>query len=58
VAAKELAHLPLPSKSEPLLVQTVALRSLAAAKDRRAKAYQSQLARRFPNHPEVKLAAR
>jgi len=58
VAAKELAHLPLPGKSEPLLVQTVALRSLAAAKDRRAKAYQSQLARRFPNHPEVKLAAR
>jgi hypothetical protein len=58
LAAKELAHLPLPAKSEPLLVQTVALRSLAAAKDRRAKAYQSELARRFPNHPDVKLAAR
>jgi hypothetical protein len=57
LAVKELAHLPLPAKSEPLLVQTVALRSLSAAKDRRAKTYQSELGRRFPNHPEIKLAA-
>ena len=58
VAAKQLAQLPLPSKSEPLLVQTVALRSLVAARDRRARAYQSELSRRFPNHPELKLATR
>jgi hypothetical protein len=58
VAAKQLAQLPLPNKSEPLLVQTLALRSLAAAKDRRTKAYQSELRRRFPNHPDIKLAAR
>jgi len=57
-AAKALAQQPLPSKSEPLLVQTVALRGLVAVKDRRAKAYQSELGRRFPNHPELKLAAR
>jgi hypothetical protein len=36
----------------------VALRSLVAVKDRRAKAYQSELSRRFPNHPEIKLAFR
>jgi hypothetical protein len=58
VATKQLAQLALPSKSEPLLVQTVALRSLVAGKDRRAKAYQSELARRFPNHPEIKRATR
>jgi hypothetical protein len=57
-AAKALAQQPLPSKSEPLLVQTVALRSLVAVKDRRAKGYQSELRRRFPNHPELELAAR
>lgn len=57
-AAKALAQQPLPSKSEPLLVQTIALRSLVAVKDRRAKAYQSELGRRFPNHPEMKLATR
>jgi hypothetical protein len=58
VAAKQLTHLALPGKSEPLLVQTVALRSLVAAKDRRAKMYQSELARRFANHPEIKRALR
>lgn len=58
VAAKQLAQLPLPTKSEPVLVQMVALRSLAAVKDRRVKAYQSELSRRFPNHPEIKLATR
>ncbi len=57
-AAKALAQQPLPPKSEPLLVQTVALRSLVAVKDRRAKAFQSELGRRFPNHPEIKLASR
>ena len=57
-AAKALARLPLPSKAEPLLVQTLALRSLAAAKDRRAKAYYTQLTRRFPSHPEVRAAGK
>ncbi|HEU4579051.1 MAG TPA: hypothetical protein VFS67_12395, partial [Polyangiaceae bacterium] len=57
-AAKALAQQPLPSKAEPLLVQTVALRALVAGKDRRARAYQGELARRFPHHPEIQLAAR
>jgi hypothetical protein len=57
-AARALAQQPLPSKSEPLLVQTVALRGLVAVKDRRAKAYQNELGRRFPSHPEIKLAGR
>jgi len=57
-AAKELTPLPLPSKNEPLLLQTLALRSLVAAKDRRAKPYYAQLTRRFPSHPEVRAAGK
>lgn len=58
VAAKALSGRALPGKSEPVLVQTTALRSLVAAKDRRAKAYGAELGRRFPQHPELKLAGR
>lgn len=57
-AAKQLALLPLPSKGEPLLTQTLALRSLVAAKDRRAKSYYTQLVRRFPAHPELRAAGK
>ncbi len=57
-AAKALASKPLPGKSEPVLLQTVALRTLVALEDRRAKAYGNELARRFPSHPELKLARR
>jgi hypothetical protein len=52
-AAKRLAELKLPTRSEPLLLQVMALRALAATKDRRAKAHLAQLRRRFPNHPDV-----
>lgn len=58
VAARALSGRALPGKGEPVLVQTTALRSLVAAKDRRAKAYGAELIRRFPQHPELKLAAR
>jgi hypothetical protein len=58
VAAKSLVGRRLPGKNEPVLLQTVALRSLVAVKDRRAKAYGNELGRRFPNHPELKLAGR
>jgi tetratricopeptide (TPR) repeat protein len=55
-AAKTLAGLEPPAKSQPALEQVVALRALTAVKDRRAKAYYGQLDRRFRGHPEV-LAA-
>jgi tetratricopeptide (TPR) repeat protein len=55
-AQKELAGLTLPAKGEPVLVHAIALRALVAAKDRRAKAYASQLGQRFPAHPDVKAA--
>jgi tetratricopeptide (TPR) repeat protein len=55
-AAKTLAGLEPPAKAQPALEQVVALRALAAVKDRRAKAYYTQLERRFRGHPEV-LAA-
>jgi predicted Zn-dependent protease len=58
VAAKLLVGRPLPGKNAPVLLQTVALRSLVAVKDRRAKAYGNELKRRIPNHPELKLAGR
>ncbi len=57
-AAKELGRLDLPGKAEPLLTQVIALRALAAAKDRRAKAYHATLARRFPAQPDVLIAAK
>jgi hypothetical protein len=36
----------------------VALRALGAAKDRRAKAYYSQLERRFKGQPDVALTGK
>ena len=52
-AQKAAAALALPDKAQPQLLQLVALRALAATKDRRAKAYHAQLERRFHAQPEV-----
>jgi hypothetical protein len=57
-ASKSLAELDLPGKTEPVLLQVVALRALVASKERRAKAYFTQLAQRLPKHPDVAIAAR
>jgi hypothetical protein len=57
-AVKHLSKLSLPAKNEPLLLQTLALRALAAAKDRRAKSYYAELTRRFPSQPEVHEAGK
>jgi tetratricopeptide (TPR) repeat protein len=57
-AAKIVAELQPPDKTRPLLEQVVALRALGAAKDRRAKAYYSQLERRFKGQPDVALAGK
>jgi tetratricopeptide (TPR) repeat protein len=48
----------LPGKTEPVLLRAVALRALALAKDRRARAYYAELARRFPTQPDVQAAGR
>lgn len=56
-AAKRVADLELPDKSQPLIEQTLALRALTAVKDRRGKAYLAALERRFRGHPELALAA-
>jgi hypothetical protein len=57
-AKKLVAELTPPSKDRPLLEQVVALRALAATKDRRAKAYYGQLERRFRGHPDVSISGR
>lgn len=57
-ATKTLAGRALPGSSDPVIVQIVALRALAAVKDKRAPRYLAQLAHRLPHHPDVKLAAR
>lgn len=57
-AAKALASLEPPSRTQPALEQVVALRALAAVKDRRAKAYYTQLERRFRGHPDVLAAGK
>jgi hypothetical protein len=57
-AAKALAALEPPAKSRPALEQVLALRALAAVKDRRAKAYYTQLERRFRGHPDVIAAGK
>ena len=56
-AAKAIAELALPTKADPVLVQVVALRALAGAKDRRAKGYQAELTRRLAAHPDVRQVA-
>ena len=40
------------------LVQVVALRALALSKDKRAKGYCIQLAKRFPTQPDVQAAGK
>ena len=57
-AAKMAAGHEPPGKNTPLLEQVVALRALAAAKDRRAKPYYGQLDRRFRGQPDVALAGK
>jgi hypothetical protein len=57
-AARSLQATALPGKSQPLLIQIVALRALALARDRRARGYHALLERRFPGHPDVQAAAR
>jgi hypothetical protein len=56
--AKALASLDLPGKARPALEQVVALRALAAVKDRRAKPYYAQLERRLRAHPDVLAAGK
>jgi hypothetical protein len=57
-AAKMAAEHEPPGKGTPLLEQVVALRALAAAKDRRAKPYYGQLDKRFRGQPDVALAGK
>jgi tetratricopeptide (TPR) repeat protein len=52
-AAKRIASLPLPEKSRPALEQLVALRALAAIKDRRGRAYYVKLEPRFKGQPDL-----
>jgi tetratricopeptide (TPR) repeat protein len=57
-ALRALKPLLLPGRTEPLLLRAVALRALALAKDRRAKTYYAELARRYPTQPDVLAAGR
>lgn len=57
-AARMVAALQPPDKTRPLLEQVLALRALAGAKDRRARAYYSQLERRFKGQPDVVLVGK
>jgi hypothetical protein len=57
-AAKIIAGLALPDKARPLLTQIVALRALAAAKDRRGRAYYAKLEGRWKGQPDVVLAGK
>jgi hypothetical protein len=57
-AAKIVAPLALPDKSRPLLAQLVALRALAAAKDRRGRAYYGKLEARFKGQPDLVAAGK
>jgi hypothetical protein len=57
-AAKLAAEHEPPGKNTPLLEQVVALRALAAARDRRAKPYFAQLDKRFRGQPDVASAGK
>jgi hypothetical protein len=57
-AAKLVAALEMPDKGRPLLEQMVALRALAAVKDKRAKGYYAQLERRFRTQPDLVAAGK
>jgi len=57
-ALERIAALELPDKARPLVEQVVALRALAAVKDKRAKAYYAQLERRFRAQPDVIAAGK
>jgi tetratricopeptide (TPR) repeat protein len=57
-AAKRIASLALPEKSRPALEQLVALRALAAAKDRRGRAYYAKLEPRFKGQPDLIIAGK
>jgi tetratricopeptide (TPR) repeat protein len=57
-AAKMIASLALPDKSRPLLEQVLALRALAAAKDRRGRVYYGKLEPRFKGQPDLIAAGK
>lgn len=57
-AKNEIKKLPLPSRSDSLLVQTLSLSTLAASGDRRAKQLYNRLASRHASHPDVIRAGR
>ncbi len=55
-AAVRLATLELPPDEAPVVLRVLAARALAAAKDKRAKAYVAGLAKRLRAHPDVVLS--
>jgi hypothetical protein len=56
LAAVRLTKLDLPPEGSPVILRVLAARALAAARDKRAKPYVVQQARKLKKHPDVALA--